>query len=674
MLDSRIPYLRRGGTAPWVSCAAAQSGAGVRRDIQFLRGIAVLMVVLYHADLDWLPGGYLGVDIFFVLSGFLITSMILRDLEAGQFSFAAFYLRRARRLLPALYCTLALTSAGAYFFVTESQRPDLVAQLVGALTFSANLVLPTQSGYFASAAETKPLLHIWSLSLEEQYYFTLPLLLWMLPRRFWSAALMALAATSLAWCLWWVSVPDGLPPFLWRISESSRGEWAFFLFPTRAWELLAGSICARCTLRRPLPLFRLARPAALVAIAVAAAAGLDVAHPRVDALLVVLATSVLVLGSDDWLPRQRWARAIERVGDVSYSIYLLHWPIFVFVALGYAGLIPEPVRLALIPLSVVAGFIQYRFVEQPFRWGGHTRPGRAWAAFATGSVAMLALPAHMAFGVAPAEGPDYAVLRQPNHGLSDRCDTWIDKGLPSECRLGTNPRIAVLGDSYAMHLVQAVVAQYGAVLQITKNTCGPTAELAPVFKKYGPDWAQQCIAFNRAALTLLEHEPSVTHVVLSSSFLSYVSGGEGRLLHDGQLYAKDVALTANALLQTVEAIRDMGKVPILVSPPPRSGMNIGECLEREDAGLVLFTGGCEIPASAHRAYEPEVFALLDRMDASGLKVVRLDRHLCRNGKCNVRIGSVPLYRDQGHLSRVGSHALGDLLSFALEPIAAPTHQ
>ena len=149
----------------------------MRQDIQLLRGIAVLLVVIFHANLGIVNHGYLGVDVFFVISGFLITTIILNDLNTNTFSFGAFYLRRAKRLLPALYCTLAITALLSYWFISPSQWNDFIAQLVGALTFSSNIVLPTQVGYFESSAEGKPLLHIWSLSLEEQYYFFLPLVL-----------------------------------------------------------------------------------------------------------------------------------------------------------------------------------------------------------------------------------------------------------------------------------------------------------------------------------------------------------------------------------------------------------------------------------------------------------------------------------------------------------------
>jgi len=162
-----------------------------------LRGLAVLVVVLYHSDLGLLSQGYLGVDVFFVLSGFLITSIILKALDSNNFLFSEFYLRRAKRLLPALYSTLLFTTLLSLAFLTNQQWIEYLDQLNGALTFTANMVLPSQTGYFESASEGKPLLHIWSLSLEEQYYFLLPIALYILPKNYRLIGISTFAILSL---------------------------------------------------------------------------------------------------------------------------------------------------------------------------------------------------------------------------------------------------------------------------------------------------------------------------------------------------------------------------------------------------------------------------------------------------------------------------------------------
>ncbi|MDG2571002.1 acyltransferase, partial [Vibrio parahaemolyticus] len=171
-----------------------------RADIQALRGIAVLLVVIYHANVGLFPAGYLGVDIFFVISGFLITGLIKTHLEEGRFSFREFYYRRAKRLLPAAYTVIALTTIAAPFFLSDIGLQEFKFQVLGAITFTGNIALWLQSDYFAQAAETKPLLHVWSLAIEEQYYLLLPAFLLATPARLWLRVVGLLLVISLALC------------------------------------------------------------------------------------------------------------------------------------------------------------------------------------------------------------------------------------------------------------------------------------------------------------------------------------------------------------------------------------------------------------------------------------------------------------------------------------------
>ena len=201
----------------------------LRTDVQALRGIAVLMVLAHHAKVPLIRGGYLGVDIFFVLSGFLITALVARHVNAGEFSFARFYWRRAWRLLPAVYATIALCIAAAPSLLTSYEMRDFAAQVWGAITFSANIVLWLQTGYFERTAELKPLLHVWSLSIEEQYYLVLPALLFFVGRSKWLTLASVITAASLAACLF-VSVQSVAAAFYW--------------VPTRAWEMSIGSVAA----------------------------------------------------------------------------------------------------------------------------------------------------------------------------------------------------------------------------------------------------------------------------------------------------------------------------------------------------------------------------------------------------------------------------------------------
>jgi peptidoglycan/LPS O-acetylase OafA/YrhL len=287
-----------------------------------------------------LSQGYLGVDVFFVLSGFLITGIVLKGLDNNNFDFSVFYLRRAKRLLPALYSTLFFTTLLSLIILTNQQWIEYLDQLIGALTFTANMVLPSQTGYFESASEGKPLLHIWSLSLEEQYYFLLPITLFLLPKKLRIFGLLFFTLASLYWCFSWVYSEDQYAPFLWRLADvpflwrladapflwrladATKSDWAFYLLFTRAWELLAGSICAWVMLRKPtIAIPSLFKITALAFIIFICTVNINNEHPSIESLIIVLSTMVILIGNKDWLPQNVITRAIEKAGDWSYSIY-----------------------------------------------------------------------------------------------------------------------------------------------------------------------------------------------------------------------------------------------------------------------------------------------------------------------------------------------------------------
>jgi peptidoglycan/LPS O-acetylase OafA/YrhL len=310
-----------------------------RRDIQFLRGVAVLLVVASHAFHRWLPYGDLGVDVFFVISGFLMTSMIVSGLDRGDFTFGGFYLRRARRLLPASIATVTFTLILAPILLpSEAWRP-FAWQVVGALTFTANLVSQAQLG---GIHELQPLAHFWSLSLEEQFYLLFPLLLWLSPKPFRPSGVAFVAAQS----------------FIVMLAFGTN-----YLLPGRGWELLVGAL-AFYAREKPMPSF--AKWAALIAV------GVSVAFSLIP--LAVVATAVMLIGKDDWVR----VPPVEKIGDWSYSIYLIHWPLLSFAAAYYLATPPPLVASLLAVASIGLAALQYRFVEQPFRGRGPgVRPYRS---------------------------------------------------------------------------------------------------------------------------------------------------------------------------------------------------------------------------------------------------------------------------------------------------------
>jgi peptidoglycan/LPS O-acetylase OafA/YrhL len=596
---------------------------GKRSDIQVLRGVAVLLVLAYHSFPTIAPRGFLGVDIFFVISGFLMTRMIVGGVDRGDFTFVGFYLRRARRLLPAAFVTFAVTAACSWWIMTPEQWSALTKQLVGAVTFTANFAARAQGGYFDGAEQTKPLLHVWSLSLEEQFYFVLPFVLWIAPAKRRLAYLAVLAALSLAWCF---MLAGGTP---------SMRDDAFYFLQSRAWELLAGSVAATMMIRSPeLRVPQFAKIAALLIAICVALTGFDDTHPRWDALATVLATAVLLLGRDGWLPATAVSRAIARIGDWSYSLYLVHWPLIAFAWILYAGAPPAFILAGVVVASIGLAALQYRWVEEPWRRPEQYKSGVRWAA-------LIAAPAVMA--CAPATVRQSATAAEPVAGLSPVCDQrggrpWFD--LP-ECRTSDKPEIAVWGDSYAMALVPGVREAAGrrGLVQMTRSACAPIQGVAMNSFYLNHVWGENCIWFNDSVATAILARPSIRTVIMASAW-GPLRPDARDLFVDGQSQSWTAEAGLNHLKVTVERLRRAGKHVILVGATPLFRGDPVECQRRQWAGLLTLS-----PCSS----EPVPDLADHQLQQLGVVFLSPRVALCDRSACDVGA-----FRDHGHLNERGA--------------------
>jgi peptidoglycan/LPS O-acetylase OafA/YrhL len=343
----------------------AHRSESYRPDIEGLRGIAVLLVVIFHAGPFGVTGGFIGVDVFFVISGFLITGLLLRERErAGRIDVGAFYARRFRRLLPAATIVIIATLIGSLFAVAPLDLPRVAVDGASAALWVSNIRFATQGGYFAVPGEPSPFLHFWSLSVEEQFYLFWPVLLLLvtrLPRpRLWAGVVLAvITAASFAASAWMTeAAPD----------------WAFYLLPTRAWELALGGLVAVA-----LPwLVRGGRAFGLLAWAGLAGvlwAGLtytgDLPWPGTAAALPVLATVALVLGGHlRWGPAALLGVAPLRfTGRISYALYLWHWPLLVLPAWALGEELSVPLRLVLVGVAFAVAAASTIAIEEPIREG-----------------------------------------------------------------------------------------------------------------------------------------------------------------------------------------------------------------------------------------------------------------------------------------------------------------
>jgi peptidoglycan/LPS O-acetylase OafA/YrhL len=350
-----------------------------RPDIDGLRAIAVLLVVWFHAFPEAMPGGFVGVDIFFVISGFLITGIIARELDQQRFSLLGFYMRRIRRIFPALIVVLAMTLVLGWLWMLPAAYAQLSADVFASAAFVSNIALLLQSGYFDIESGKKPLLHLWSLGIEEQFYLFWPLIL--------------MLATRLRLRILAVAAVIGIATFALNVALIGPDPVATFYLPfTRAWELLAGAAlaCGWNQLRQTGAASNWRAAIGLLLIAVAAGV-LDSksAFPGWWAVLPVAGAALLLSAPAAWGCRHLLSSpAMVRIGLISYPLYLWHWPLLVFFGIIKFAPLTLLERVLIVGLSFTLAWLTYRFVEIPFRFG---RPSRLRIAGLCSGMALVAL-------------------------------------------------------------------------------------------------------------------------------------------------------------------------------------------------------------------------------------------------------------------------------------------
>ena len=329
-----------------------------RAEIDGLRALAVVPVILFHAGFELFSGGFVGVDVFFVISGYLITTILIEDIENQRFSLVNFYERRARRILPALFFVMLVCIPFAWMWMLPSQMKDFSQSLVAVSLFASNILFWRESGYFAAAAEEKPLLHTWSLAVEEQYYVLFPIFLilaWRFGKNrvFWMIVVMATISLLLS-------------EWGWRNKATAN----FYLAPTRAWELFAGSIAAFIVQKQGVQKNNLLATLGLAAIIFSIFFYDETTpFPSVYALVPVLGVVLLVLYADKETLAAKLlsTKGFVGIGLISYSAYLWHQPIFAFARVKLLGETSEMLMLNLAAFSVVLGYLSWKFIERPFR-------------------------------------------------------------------------------------------------------------------------------------------------------------------------------------------------------------------------------------------------------------------------------------------------------------------
>lgn len=513
----------------------ASPGNDYRRELDGLRSIAVISVVLYHFEIPPFRGGFVGVDIFFVLSGFFIGGILWRQVtENGRIDYTDFLMRRIRRLAPAYFTMILVVSVFAYFLLLPFEYRSFGKEVVSSVLYFSNIIYFRDSGYFDVGAENKVLLHTWSLSVEEQFYIFLPILMALLSRRtnLLFLAVVFVFLTSLAANIW-------LTP----ISQTAT----FYLFPFRAWELLTGVLLAICGQR-----YRLSwsvHPAlswigiALVLVSVMFIPAGE-SFPGLLAIPPVLGTALLILnGRSDTIVNRLLSQPVPVFfGLISYSLYLWHWPIVTLAAYSSNGDLGGLLKIALIALSVLLAGLSWRFVETPVRRRGAipNLPVLGAAAAASAVALSSGLFIYVRDGVPDRFPPeirthidasgdfyqDFSRCRTPQTGA------WAGVEI---CPIGPDgePRVLIWGDSHVRAfkegLEQAAWEAETSALLIWNAGCPPLFGLAKAESSTTPAQDEACTATNRRIASALDSLEDARSLLLIGRWSYYADGtGSGR--------------------------------------------------------------------------------------------------------------------------------------------------
>lgn len=655
--------------------ARAGDALGYRRDIDGLRALAVLPVLLFHVDLWPFSGGYVGVDIFFVISGYLIASIIGHDLAEGRFTLTGFYVRRIRRIFPALFAMIAFTIVAGALILLPLDYRRLGASALATTLFASNIYFARQSGYFGPSAEEAPLLHSWSLAVEEQFYIVFPLLM-LIGWRWGGRYRLLLCAVGGLSFLSALHLVDTAPTT------------AFYLPHTRAWEFLGGALLAVGRL----PAFRSSQIANAAAIAGAALIGWAVLQfsaatpfPGAHALVpVVGAMLILHAGRTGSLVSGALSNPVPVfVGRISYSLYLWHWPLIVFWKYRTDGSWEAWERALILMVSLLVAWISWRFIEEPFRRARSFSPARA---FAFAGVLMTAgvgagMLLYLSNGMPSRMTPSVVALDAATKSIAylpENCSGMAPVQKDSLCAVGAHkdgpPNFLLWGDSHA-HALKPAFDRAGTALGLSGRIASyPACPTLLGIDRLDQPPSHDCSEFNRLVLQELANTPSVHTVVLVSRWGLCANGlrpegGKpcylGRDEDDVQSFSTDQQLFRSGLASTVATLSQMGKQVILVAPIPEFRRSVPETLAR----AVLYNEPLRLTLTRteYMRRQQRVFATFDEMRARfGVKVVYPHQLLCRTGHCAMTAKGVPLYADDDHLSRQGSLLLTRMVYNALK--------
>lgn len=630
-----------------VAAEPARSGvSGFRPDIEGLRAIAALSVIIYHLDRLWLPGGFVGVDIFFVISGYLISGLLLNEYDTkGRIDFLAFYARRARRLLPIALIVIFVTLLLAPLFLSPIEQMQAARGGLASVIYLTNFDLIVRSlDYFSSAGAANPFLHYWSLAVEEQFYLFWPILTLLtlkFAHRHKMLPVLAFGILSFAACV---------------VITRIRQPLAFYSLPTRGWEFAVGA-AAMLLPRRLTPLAaQTVGWTGLVLVAGSLVLVKDAHYPDATAAIPVLGTAMVLFAGGVVGGRLRvlGTAPFQYVGKRSYSLYLWHWPIIVFASLAFNGLDAiGKIACGLAALALAA--ISLPLIENPIRHHRLLTSKPLWA-MAGAAMAMLAgvgvTVSAFALGHHIGSDRDHIAISQAaslrsslgktNGCLIDPLDTKAQL-----CTFGSGSRsIMLFGDSHAAQWFTPVEAAAQAsgrrVDTLLKSSCTVAdVQIGSTRLKRRFD---ECARWRDTAIEeIIRRRPDV--VVISEYSGSYISGGKG----GGLEFNQPESVFIDGLQRSVTRISSAGIPVVVIADPPDPGYDVPIWLSRPHLLQSAASHPVEdINWAAYKKVTDDEVARLSGIP--GVKYIDTRPYFCSGTPCNVRSGEVVIYRDNNHIS------------------------
>lgn len=626
------------------------SQADYRPDIDGLRAFAVMSVVVFHAFPSLLPGGFVGVDIFFVISGFLISGIMFRALDAKRFSFREFYARRVNRIFPALIFVLLATYAFAWYVLFNDELKQLGNHLSRAAAFLSNFILWHESGYFDNAAETKPLLHLWSLAIEEQFYIVWPLMVWVLWRfKTWR---------------WHIICVFAMASFAWNMYQSQHDLTHDFYSPlTRFWELLCGALLAyrlNASHARP-PTVDEAwshtdtlRPWFGALLLVAAVGLIDATQkfPGEWALMPVLGAVFVISGdSQHWINRVVLSQPlVVWIGRISYPLYLWHWPVFSFARIIEGGTPSALARLVALFVSVVLAWFTFSCLEKPIRFVWRFRYKTWFLTCGMLCVGLLGYLAHKADGY-----PNRSVMK--------------DQQVFNQGDIGHDVFHQYFQDHFFPCTESSIQKDAGNWRGIVR--CFQSHKNGPVtLLLLGDSHAEHLF------LGLAEKLPQVNVGFYVKGTLPFLSKKEFKIIFDKVLENSDIkqvvisAMWANRMNEipkgstlavelglTIKALQASGKQVYLSDDIPQFEFDPQRCKFQRP---LMQSTKCDEPINLYKEKRKKYNADLAQvyLENEALKRVELSLLMCNGTVCSMARNGQVLYRDNNHLNIPGSQYIG----------------